>query len=310
LLDRKDVFVIDTETTGLGRRSEVLEVAVIDTTGCVLLDTVSLPQGPIPRDASDVHGLTRARLRTMGARSWPAVHAKLALLLEDASSVIAWNAEFDRSMLEQTAERHGLMLPAVPWRCAMQAEADTHGPDTAWSNLKEAAEYWCVPASDAHSAVDDARTTLAVVRRLAEPTGCQHPRWEDEPTARWKSGGVPRAASEPALVNEPAEKALTALTAQELREVQRQIKGFDVAARQARKLFARLESGIDANDVPCAIRELDALKQECVTLAAYLAGRGIDVNASGVIRELDALKLQLADPRNYHPRAPYAPGAD
>ena len=97
LLDRKDVLVIDTETTGLDRRSEVLEVAVIDTTGRVLLDTVSLPQGRIPRDASDVHGLTRARLRTMGARPWPAVHAELALLLEDASSVIAWNAEFDRN---------------------------------------------------------------------------------------------------------------------------------------------------------------------------------------------------------------------
>ena len=94
----------------------------------------------MPATASDVHGLTRARLRTMGARPWPAVHAESAQLLEDASSVIAWNAEFDRSMLEQTAERHGLMLPAVPWRCAMQAEADTHGPDTGWSNLEEAAE--------------------------------------------------------------------------------------------------------------------------------------------------------------------------
>ena len=89
--------MIDTETTGLGHRSEVLEVAVIDTAGRVILDTVSLPQGRIPRDASDVHGLTRARLRTMGARPWPAVHAELALLLEDASSMIAWNAEFDRN---------------------------------------------------------------------------------------------------------------------------------------------------------------------------------------------------------------------
>ena len=133
-----------------------------------LVDTVSLPQGSIPRDASDVHGLTRARLWAMGARPWAEVHAELAPLLEDASSVIAWNAEFDRSMLEQTAERHGLMLPAVPWRCAMQAEADTHGPDTAWSNLEEAAGRWGVPNSDAHSAVGDARTTLAVVRRLAK----------------------------------------------------------------------------------------------------------------------------------------------
>ena len=40
--------------------------------------------------------------------------------------------------------------------------------------------------------------------------------------------------------------------------MQRQLERFDVAAHRARELFTRLESGIDANDVPCAIRELDA----------------------------------------------------
>ena len=73
LLNRPDVLVIDVETTGLGERAEVLAVAVIDTTGRVLLDTVSLPQGQIPRGASDVNGLTRAKLRSMGARPWPAL---------------------------------------------------------------------------------------------------------------------------------------------------------------------------------------------------------------------------------------------
>ena len=67
-LNRTDVLVVDVETTGFGDRAEVLAVAVIDTTGRVLLDTVSMPQGRIPTDASNVHGLTRPRLRSMGAR--------------------------------------------------------------------------------------------------------------------------------------------------------------------------------------------------------------------------------------------------
>ena len=52
------------------------------------------------------------------------------------------------------------------------------------------------------------------------------------------------------------------------------------------------------------ISRVAPMEQKSVTLAAYLAGRGIDVNASGVTRELDGLKLQLADSRNYyHPRS-------
>lgn len=167
LLYRHDVLVIDVETTGLGARAEVLAVAAIDTTGRVLLDTVSLPQGPIPRDASDMHGLTRVRLRAMGARAWPEVHAELAPLLEGAAFAIAWNAEFDRGMLEQTSERHGLILPAVPWRCAMNAEAETRGNGASWITLIEAAERLSVPVPDAHAALADARTTLACVRALA-----------------------------------------------------------------------------------------------------------------------------------------------
>ena len=167
LLDRHDVLVIDVETTGLSARAEVLAVAAIDTTGRVLLDTVSLPQGPIPRDASDVHGLTRVRLRAMGARAWPEVHGELSPLLEGAALVIAWNAEFDRGMLEQTSERHGLIFPAVPWRCAMNAEANMRGNGTSWITLIEAAERLSVPVPDAHAALADARTTLACVRALA-----------------------------------------------------------------------------------------------------------------------------------------------
>lgn len=108
LLNRPDVLVIDVETTGLGDRAEVLSVAAVDTTGRVLLDAVCLPQGCIPAEASDLHGLTRARLRARGARSWPEVHPEVATLLLRACAVLAWNAEFDRRLLEQTAERHGL----------------------------------------------------------------------------------------------------------------------------------------------------------------------------------------------------------
>lgn len=77
LLDRLDVLIIDTETTGLGERAEVIEVAALDTTGALRFHALSLPEKPIPRDASGIHGLTRRKLRAEGARPWPKVHGDL-----------------------------------------------------------------------------------------------------------------------------------------------------------------------------------------------------------------------------------------
>ena len=184
LLNRHDVLVIDLETTGFGERAEAIAIAVIDTTGRVLLDTVSLPQGRIPTKASDVHGLTRARLRSMGARPWPEVHAELRPLLLGAHIALAWNAEYDCRLLEQTAGRHELTLPPVVWRCVMQTEATTRdGPDgdrAPWVKLTEAATRLRVrvPATDVHDALSDVRTTLAVARALVE----DNPSWP--PTGR------------------------------------------------------------------------------------------------------------------------------
>ena len=166
LLDRTDVLVVDVETTGFGDRAEVLAVAAVDTTGRVRLNTVSMPQGRIPTDASNVHGLTRVRLRSMGARPWPEVHRKLENLLGDASVIVAWNVEFDRRLLHQTAKRHDLTLPVRAWRCAMEAETTARGPDAPYAKLSNAASRLGVSASGAHSALGDARATLAVVRAL------------------------------------------------------------------------------------------------------------------------------------------------
>ena len=170
LLNRPDVLVVDVETTGLGDRAEVLAIAVIDTSGRVLLDTVSMPQGRIPTEASDVHGLTRPRLRSMGARPWPEVHGELVELLRGAKIVIAWNVEYDSRLLHQTAKRHGLTLPSVTWRCAMEAETTTRGPDAPYAKLTEVARCFGVSASGAHNALSDVRITLAVVRALVGGT--------------------------------------------------------------------------------------------------------------------------------------------
>ena len=97
----------------------MIEVAVLDTTGTMRYEALSLPLSRILREASDIHGLTRARLRQAGARPWPEVHGELVAALDGAAVVLAWNVDFDRRLLRQTADRHGLKLPRMRWRDAL-----------------------------------------------------------------------------------------------------------------------------------------------------------------------------------------------
>ena len=68
LLDRGDVLILDTETTGLGRESEVIEVALINTRGEELLHRLALPLGSIrarcvPRPRPDENQIAATRRR-------------------------------------------------------------------------------------------------------------------------------------------------------------------------------------------------------------------------------------------------------
>ena len=53
-------LIVDTETTGLGDDAEIVEIAVVDSQGSIVFDSLVKPSRPIPREASDIHGITNA----------------------------------------------------------------------------------------------------------------------------------------------------------------------------------------------------------------------------------------------------------
>ena len=61
LLDSNPV-VFDTETTGL-TDAEIVEIAAIDCSGKVLIDTLVAPLGKIEHGAVEIHGITNAQTR-------------------------------------------------------------------------------------------------------------------------------------------------------------------------------------------------------------------------------------------------------
>ena len=165
LLDRSDVLIVDTETTGLGNRAEVVEVAALDTTGAVRFEALSMPQGSIPGDASGIHGLTRAKLKREGAKAWPEIHDEVVELLKPAYRVVAYNAKFDIRLLYQTAERHGLRMPRKLWFDVLED----------YQALRRGGRHRLIDAvrregvkieGKAHRALYDCRCVLAVMRAV------------------------------------------------------------------------------------------------------------------------------------------------
>jgi len=171
-------LILDTETTGLGDDAEIVEIAVIDSEGRVLLDTLVKPVNPIPAEATAIHGITNEMVQD--AESWPYVYGELIGLLNKhpGSPLVIYNAEYDLRLIRQTSALHnGGWVRAMPGGderalCAMLVYADFWGEpgrygDCKWQKLTVAAQQQGVKVEGAHRALADCKMTLGVVKAMA-----------------------------------------------------------------------------------------------------------------------------------------------
>ena len=166
LLDRDDVFILDTETTGL-KGAEVIEVALLDTRGETRLDTLVRPKtARMNPYAQRVHGLSLHDLRDQP--TWPEVLPEILKLAQNAT-ILAWNAPFDAAMLEQTSAVWGLPHPKLLFVCAMRLYAKTHGKSAYGLHKAVVAEGLdaLLTQYQSHRALGDVMFTLELLRRLA-----------------------------------------------------------------------------------------------------------------------------------------------
>lgn len=166
LLDRDDVLILDTETTGMGA-AEVIEVSVIDTRGRVLVDTLVRPKTrQMNPYAQRVHGIGFPMLA--GAPTWPEVLPELAAHL-DRATVLAWNAPFDRKMLEQTSAVWGLEHPRILFVCAMRLYAKLQGikPRALHKVLVDLELSHLTRRHASHRALGDVHFVLEILRKVA-----------------------------------------------------------------------------------------------------------------------------------------------
>lgn len=91
--------IVDTETTGLAIRDKIVEIAIIDLDGNVLLNTLVNPGISIDKGAERVHGISNSMVK--GAPSIREVGRKVRDILKNRI-MIAYNAKFDARMIRQT----------------------------------------------------------------------------------------------------------------------------------------------------------------------------------------------------------------
>jgi DNA polymerase-3 subunit epsilon len=196
----EQALFLDTETTGLSDHSEVCDIAVIDVTGAVLLDTLIKPaKQTIERQAAGIHGILPQMVQH--APTMRDLLPELERIL-NGRTVLVYNLEFDLGKLTRSLVNNGFQLCATPsgpdqmrpwwftsaqedqfalitghtWHCAMEMYAQFYGAfneyhgNYRWQRLSTALEQ-CgleMPGEDIHRARPDAEMTRRLILYMAE----------------------------------------------------------------------------------------------------------------------------------------------
>jgi len=169
-LTLKPVY-LDTETTGITKGDEIIEVSVIDHDGTELFSKMVKPTIPIPVEAEKIHGISNRKV--MDAHPWPILWPQLRSILY-GRTIAAYNSSFDARMMEQTHLRYRL-----PWRerldflDVMQLFSDFRGEwdpfrkSYRYFKLAEAGAFFQIALPNAHRSSADALLTRAVLHAIA-----------------------------------------------------------------------------------------------------------------------------------------------
>lgn len=160
-------LILDTETTGLGPWDRIVEIAVIDEAGSVLLNTLINPVMHIPAGVTTIHGITDEMVRDKPM--FQDILPDLEAILAD-EIVVIYNVAFDTRFLA----RSGLKVENHSFQCAMLMYAKFSG---VWSDyyknwrrqsLQKACDYCGIQYDTMHRAVSDCEATRQVINYMAQ----------------------------------------------------------------------------------------------------------------------------------------------
>lgn len=159
-------LLLDLETTGLPKTPDVaiVEVAVIDHEGTVLMNTLVNPEFRIPVRASGVHGIYDVDVAE--ADTFADIYPQLASIIEERD-VVAYNHDFEQAIFQIVCNRYEQPnFPTTTWHCAMRAYSNHRGARRFYK-LTDACYHEHIMVADAHRALGDCIMTLQLMRKMA-----------------------------------------------------------------------------------------------------------------------------------------------
>jgi DNA polymerase-3 subunit epsilon len=172
-LSRHPVY-LDTETTGIERNSEIIEISIIDHDGQVLYDSLVKPSsGKIPFDVIQIHGITMEMV--LNAPRWLSVWPEVREILS-GRQVGIYNADFDIRMMQQSHAAYRMRWqadPTINFFCIMKLYAQFYGEwnrmrgSYRWQSLDAAGKQCKIPLPNSHRAKDDTLLAREVLHYMA-----------------------------------------------------------------------------------------------------------------------------------------------
>lgn len=159
-LSQNDWVILDTETTGL-YDAEIVEIAIINHLGEMLLDTLIKPSIVIPPEVTEIHGISDAMV--VDAPTFPEVYPHIDVALKD-KRVLIYNSAFDIQILNYCCRLHSLPILKLAKRsdCLMEWVAQWAGN---WSYYHSYYRY--VPLNGGHRALADCKAAFELIKRMA-----------------------------------------------------------------------------------------------------------------------------------------------
>lgn len=106
---------LDTETTGLGAKDEVIEIAIVDINNTVVIDTLIYTKRRIDDDAYYVHNISKSNIENMPKFSEIENHISRLL---DGRQLYIFNADFDTYKIQESASKN-FEMTALSIDCLM-----------------------------------------------------------------------------------------------------------------------------------------------------------------------------------------------
>lgn len=163
ILTEENCCILDTETTGIGKDAQAIEIAVVDLNENILFDSLVEPVSSfsIDPESEAIHGIGIAHIEK--APSFSDIYETLKTAIENRH-ILTYNLKFDTEILNRSCHLAGLpeLISRRQSACLMEAYAIWAGQ---WVDQKKSFKWQ--PLNGNHRALGDCLAALDCLREIA-----------------------------------------------------------------------------------------------------------------------------------------------